>query len=266
MNKYIKGFLKIAGCISVLAAIAGGIAFIAERIEEEKNKGKQLVHKPYGIYERFIKRPLDCFLSTGALIVLSPVFLVLMVVGAKEMKGNPFFTQERPGRIDPKTGSERTFKLIKFRTMTNEKDHLTGELLPDEQRLSNNWGRLLRKVSGDELGELINIIKGDMAIVGPRPLLVKYLPYYIAEERHRHDVRPGLTGLAQVNGRNNLEWEKRLKYDTEYARSITFSSDFKIILQTVKKVFKQEDVVTPGEFKMQSLDVERREKTGSYQT
>lgn len=253
MNKYIKSGLKIIGCISALAAVAGGIAFIGERIDELKNYGKELRHKPYGVYERFIKRPLDCFLSTGALIVFSPILLVLTVVGAVKMNGNPFFTQERPGR------NEKIFRLIKFRTMTNERDPLTGELLPDEIRLSNKWGRFLRKVSGDELGELINIMKGDMAIVGPRPLLVRYLPYYTENEHHRHDVRPGLTGLAQVNGRNNLEWDKRLQYDTDYAKSVTFFGDVKIIAKTVIKVFKQSDVVAPGEFKMKSLDEERRE-------
>lgn len=255
MRRFIKGFAKLVAVISAIAAIAACIAFICERIEEIKNKGFELAHKPYGIYEHYIKRPLDCFLSTGALIVFSPLLLVLLIAGAVEMKGNPFFVQERPGRIDPKTGKERIFKMIKFRTMTNEKDE-NGNLLPDEQRL-NAYGEWIREHSLDELGSLFNLVKGDIAVVGPRPLLVRYIPYYTECERHRHDVRPGLTGYAQVNGRNNLEWDKRLKYDTDYVNNISFLSDCKIILSTIKKVFKQEDIVTPGDFIMMDLDEER---------
>ncbi len=241
MKRVINGFIKLVGVISAIAAIAACIAFIFERIEEIRNKGVELAHKPYGIYERYIKRPLDCFLSTGALIVFSPILLMLTIVGAVEMKGNPFFFQERPGRIDPKTGKEKIFKLIKFRTMTNEKDE-KGELLPDEARL-HTYGRALRRISADELPELTNIIKNDMAIVGPRPLLVRYLPRYTEKQHHRHDVRPGLTGLAQVNGRNTLSWEDKFNYDLEYVDKITFAGDCKIVIDTFKKaVLKNEGI------------------------
>ena len=250
MNRNLKNGLKITGAITALAAVAGGIAFIGERIDELKNYGKEFRHKPYGVYERFVKRPLDCFLSTGALIVFSPTLLILTVVGALQMKGNPFFTQERPGR------NEKIFKLIKFRSMTNEKDK-NGNLLPDDERLSK-YGRALRASSGDELGELLNIVKGDMAIVGPRPLLVEYLPYYTAEERCRHNVRPGLTGLAQVNGRNTITWEEKFGYDTEYAHNITFANDFKIIVKTISKVFKRSDILVGKEFKVGKLLEERK--------
>ena len=156
------------------------------------------------------------------------------------MKGNPFFTQLRPGKKNPKTGQEKIFKLIKFRTMTCEKDK-DGNLLPDDVRL-NKYGRILRSTSLDELPELLNIVKGDMSIVGPRPLLVKYLPRYSTEQRRRHDVRPGITGLAQVNGRNAISWEKRFEYDVQYVNNITFIGDIKIIFQTVGKVFKREGI------------------------
>lgn len=241
MRRFIKGFAKFVAVISAIAAIAACIAFICERIEEIKNKGIELAHKPYGIYEHYIKRPLDCFLSTGALIVFSPILIVLTVIGAVEMKGNPFFVQERPGRIDPKTGKERIFKLIKFRTMTNEKDE-NGDLLPDEQRL-NAYGEWIREHSLDELSSLINLVKGDISVVGPRPLLVRYLPRYTEEQRHRHDVRPGLTGYAQVNGRNTLSWEDKFSYDLEYVDKITFAGDCKIVIDTFKKaIMKNEGI------------------------
>lgn len=186
------------------------------------------------MYAKFIKRMLDFCLSLCALLVLSPVLLVLTVVGAWKMKGNPFFTQLRPGK------DERIFRLIKFRTMTCEKDG-NGQLLPDEKRLTR-YGKLLRSTSLDELPELINILKGDMSIVGPRPLLVKYLPLYNEEQRHRHDVRPGLTGWAQVNGRNAISWEEKFRLDVEYVDNISFAMDVKIILQTVGKIFKREGI------------------------
>lgn len=188
-----------------------------------------------GIYAKYIKRLLDFVLSLCAIIVLSPILLVLTVVGAIVMKGNPFFVQERPGKISPKTGEEKIFKLIKFRTMTCEKDK-DGKLLPDEERLTK-YGNFIRKTSLDELPELFNILKGDMAIIGPRPLLVEYLPYYSESERHRHDVRPGLSGLAQINGRNAVTWEEKFSWDLKYVGDITFFGDIKIILLTVKKAF-----------------------------
>lgn len=234
MNKFLKGFFKLALRISAIAAVAAAIAFVAERIEELKSWGTEIRHKPYGIYERFVKRPLDCFLSTGALIVFSPLLIILTVVGALKMGGNPFFTQERPGK------DEKIFKLIKFRSMNNKRDE-NGELLPDEERLTT-YGKMLRKTSLDELPELVNIVKGDMAVVGPRPLLVKYLTYYTEEQNHRHDVRCGLTGYAQAHGRNTVDWDDKFSMDIKYISRITFSEDVKIIFETVCKVFKREGI------------------------
>lgn len=197
------------------------------------------------MYANVFKRIIDLMLSLFVLMVLSPVLIVLMVVGAIAMGGNPFFTQLRPGRIDPKTGKEKIFKLIKFRTMSNKKDK-DGNLLPDEVRL-NRYGRILRSTSLDELPELLNILKGDMAIVGPRPQLVRDMTFMSAEQRRRHDVRPGLTGLAQVNGRNNITWEQKFEYDLQYIDSgITLIGDIKIMFQTVGKVFKRSDTVREG--------------------
>ena len=209
------------------------------------------IHKPYGPYEHFIKRPLDFFLSLLALIVLLPIGLILTIVGATTMKGNPFFVQKRPGRINKKTGQEKIFSLIKFRTMSNARDE-DGNLLPDKDRL-NSYGRFLRSTSLDELPELINIVKGDMAIVGPRPLLVRYLPYYSKEQRHRHDIRPGLTGYAQIHGRNSVDWNKKLYMDAEYTTSITFLLDAKIILETVMKVIKREGISQEGQATMEDF-------------
>lgn len=186
------------------------------------------------MYVNFFKRMIDFILSLIALIVLSPILLVLTVLGAVKMKGNPFFTQLRPGK------DGEIFKLIKFRSMTCEKDK-NGNLLPDEQRLTR-YGKILRSTSLDELPELINILKGDMSIVGPRPLLVQYLPLYNEEQRHRHDVRPGLTGWAQVNGRNSITWEDKFRYDVWYVRNISFALDVKILFLTVKKVFCREGI------------------------
>ncbi|MBQ8594525.1 MAG: sugar transferase [Oscillospiraceae bacterium] len=186
------------------------------------------------MYAKFWKRIIDFVLSLGALIVLSPVIIVLAVVGAIKMKGNPFFTQVRPGK------DEKLFKLIKFRSMTCEKDK-NGNLLPDEKRLTK-YGKFIRSTSLDELPELINIIKGDMSIVGPRPLLVKYLPLYNEEQKHRHDVRPGLTGLAQVNGRNAVSWEEKFRLDVEYVENVTLSGDIKIIIDTVKVVLNRSGI------------------------
>lgn len=191
------------------------------------------------MYPRFFKRLLDFSLSFGAIILLSPVLLILAVIGAIAMQGNPFFVQARPGKKG-KDGKEKIFKLIKFRTMSNAKDK-DGNLLPDDVRL-NKYGRFLRSTSLDELPELINILKGDMSIVGPRPLLVRYLPRYNAEQRRRHEVRPGLTGLAQVNGRNAISWEEKFKLDVEYVDHITFLGDMKIIWETAAKVLKRSDI------------------------
>lgn len=204
------------------------------------------------MYAKFFKRLIDIILSGMALIVLSPVLLILIILGAIAMGGNPFFTQERPGK------DEKIFKLVKFRSMTCEKDK-DGKLLPDDVRLTR-YGRILRSTSLDELPELINIFVGDMSIVGPRPLLVEYLPYYTEEERHRHDVRPGLTGWAQVNGRNNIgSWEERFAYDLEYVNNLTFAMDVKVVFKTVSKVIKRSDIQVGSEIKAGRLDVARRE-------
>lgn len=190
------------------------------------------------MYAKCFKRVLDFCLSALALTVLSPVLLVLTVLGAVFMKGNPFFTQQRPGR------DERIFRLVKFRTMTMEKD-AGGNLLSDEKRL-NKYGKFLRSTSLDELPELVNILAGHMSLVGPRPLLVEYLPLYNTEQKHRHDVRPGLTGLAQVNGRNLLSWEEKFRMDVQYVNNITFVGDLKILLATVGKIFRREGISAEG--------------------
>ena len=192
------------------------------------------------MYAKYVKRPLDFVLSLTALIILSPLLLILTIVGAIAMKGNPFFVQKRPGRISKKTGQEKIFNLIKFRTMSNAKDN-DGNLLSDKDRL-NRYGRFLRSTSLDELPELVNIVKGDMAIVGPRPLIVEYLPYYTVEEHKRHEVRPGLTGLAQVNGRSYILWEEIFAKDLQYVSKITMLGDIKIIFRTILKVLQRRDI------------------------
>ena len=196
------------------------------------------------MYAKYIKRVLDFTLALIALIVLSPILLALIIIGAIAMKGNPFFKQPRPGKIVKKTGNEKIFKLVKFRTMSNAKDK-DGNLLPDAVRL-NKYGRFLRSTSLDELPELWNILKGDMAIVGPRPQLVRDMVFMTSEQRKRHSIRPGLTGLAQVNGRNNMLWEKKFEYDLEYIERITFWGDIKLIFRTVGKVFAREGINEEG--------------------
>lgn len=204
-----------------------------------------------GIYNRYVKRILDITVSLAAILILSPLLLVLTVAGAIAMRGNPFFVQERPGKIDPGTGREKIFKLVKYRTMSNQKDS-SGKLLPDGKRL-NGYGLFLRKTSLDELPELFGVLAGHLSLVGPRPLLTEYLPYYTAAERERHTVRPGLTGWAQVNGRNMVEWTKRFALDIDYVRKISFPLDMKILFLTAKKVLSKSDIaedtsVTEGNF------------------
>lgn len=202
--------------------------------ENFKTKERVFVVQPQGIYARYIKRGLDFILSLIAIIVLSPLLLQLTMIGTIAMGGNPFFVQERPGK------DEKNFKLIKFRTMTNKRDK-DGNLLPDEQR-PTSYGRFIRKTSIDELPELFNILAGDLGICGPRPLLVAYLPRDNDYQRHRHDVRPGLTGCAQVYGRNAIFWEEKFDMDVWYVNHITFWGDVKIILRTVLTVLKREGV------------------------
>ena len=199
------------------------------------------------MYAKCFKRVIDFVLSLIGLIVLSPIFLILIVLGAIFMKGNPFFTQQRPGK------NEKIFKLIKFRTMDNRKDK-DGKLLPDEVRL-NKYGRFLRSTSLDELPELFNILKGDMAIVGPRPLLVEYLTLYSDKQRKRHEVLPGLTGWAQVNGRNSISWTERFDLDIDYVDNISFFKDVKILLLTVKSVFLHEGISSANSDTMEVFDV-----------
>lgn len=186
------------------------------------------------MYKKFVKRLLDIILSGFALIVLSPVLLVVAILVRTKLGSPVIFHQERPGK------DEKIFTLCKFRTMTDARDE-NGNLLPDEVRLTK-FGKMLRATSLDELPELWNIFKGDMSIVGPRPLLVRYLPLYNEEQKHRHDVRPGLTGLAQINGRNAITWEKKFEYDVEYVRNVSFMLDVKIIIGTVMAVLKRDGI------------------------
>lgn len=186
------------------------------------------------MYKKYLKRVMDFALSLMAIIVLSPVLLVVAILVRTKLGSPVLFTQERPGK------DEKIFKLYKFRTMTDEKDE-NGKLLPDEVRLTK-FGKMLRSTSLDELPELFNILKGDMSIIGPRPLLVEYLPYYTESESLRHTVRPGLSGLAQVCGRNYLEWDKRLAKDVEYVENMSFAFDIKIIWMTVMQTIKKQDI------------------------
>ncbi len=204
-----------------------------------------------GFYEKYIKRLLDIVLSGCALIVLSPLLLVTAILVRVKLGSPVIFCQERPGK------DEKIFKLHKFRSMSDAQDE-NGNLLPDEVRLGK-FGRILRATSLDELPELWDIFCGKMSIVGPRPLLVEYLPYYTEKEHHRHDVRPGLTGLAQVNGRNTLTWEQKFAYDLEYCNDISFMIDIRIMLKTVKKVFLRDDVISGKELQKvaKKLDEER---------
>lgn len=213
--------------IVMIALVVGVIAAVADM-------GKKSAHKPYGPYERFVKRGLDAFLATGALIVLSPVLLVTAILVRVKLGSPVLFTQDRPGR------EGKIFKLYKFRTMLPPKD---GVIDPaqDAARLTP-FGEKLRSTSLDELPELVNMIRGDMAVVGPRPLLVQYLPRYNAHQARRHEVRPGFTGLAQVHGRNAISWEEKFNWDVKYVDNITFKGDVRIILDTVKTVLKREGI------------------------
>ena len=215
--------------IVIVAAVVAVIAGIADLVSRRDGG-----HKPYGPYEKYIKRPLDAFLATGALIVFSPILLVTAILVRVKLGSPVLFCQERPGK------DEKIFKLYKFRTMTDERDE-NGELLPDEVRLTK-FGKFLRSASLDELPELLNIIKGDMSVVGPRPLLVQYLDRYNEEQHHRHDVRPGLSGYAQAHGRNAVSWEDKFAMDVWYTRHVSFVTDVKIIWDTVMAVLKRDGI------------------------
>lgn len=215
------------------------------------------------MYRNFFKRFFDIVLSFLALVILSPFLIIFTVIGAIAMKGNPFYVQNRPGKIDKKTGEEKIIKLLKFRSMSNAKDE-NGKLLPNKERL-NKYGKFIRALSIDELPSLVNILIGDISIVGPRPLTVAYLPYYTEEERRRHTVRPGLTGLAQCKGRNNLSWEEKFAYDIEYVDNVSLWLDVKIIFATVGKVLKREGI-GQGEQQPVSLHIERADRVQNKET
>lgn len=210
--------------------MAGAAEFLMKSISEIR----KMKHKPFGPYERYIKRPQDFLCAFLALIVLSPVLLIVAILVRIKLGSPVLFTQERPGR------NEKPFKLYKFRTMTDERGP-DGELLPDEQRLPQ-FGQMLRSTSLDELPELFNIMKGDMAVVGPRPLLVRYLPRYNERQARRHEVRPGFTGLAQINGRNGISWEDKFEWDIRYVDHISFILDWRIIIKTIKTVIGREGI------------------------
>lgn len=197
------------------------------------------------MYKKYIKRLLDIILSLLGIIIASPLFILIYILVLMFLGKPAIFKQKRPGK------NEKIFTLYKFRTMTDKKDK-NGKLLSDEKRLTK-FGKFLRKTSLDEIPEFFNILKGDMSFVGPRPLLVEYLNYYTDEEKHRHDVRPGLTGLAQVNGRNLLSWEERFKLDIEYINNITFINDIKIIIKTIVAVFKREGISSNNSVTMEKF-------------
>lgn len=235
MKKIRKITLAVIAGIAFCSIVAG-VLDIRNLKEREKRARAECrkIHEPYGIYEKYFKRALDFFLGSVALIVLCPLMLVTALLVKMKLGSPVLFVQERPGR------DEKIFKLKKFRSMADRRD-AAGKLFPDELRLTA-FGKILRSTSMDELPEFFNVLKGDMSIVGPRPLMTKYLSYYTEEEHHRHDIRPGLTGLAQVNGRSFLTWEKIFELDVEYTKQITFFGDFKIIRQTIRKVIEKRNV------------------------
>ena len=206
------------------------------------------------MYRNYVKRLCDIILSLLAIILLSWLFLIVAILVRVKLGSPVLYTPKRPGKIDEKTGREKLYKLYKFRSMTNQRD-ASGKLLPDKDRLTR-FGRMMRSTSLDELPELFNILKGDMSIVGPRPLAIEYIPYYSSIERKRHSIRPGLTGLAQISGRNSLSWEEKIRYDLQYEKEITFANDFRIIVGTVNKVLKR-DGIGQGEEAPVSLHVLR---------
>ena len=212
-----------------------------------------------GFYNRYVKRIIDIICALLAIMVFWWLYLIVAVLVRIKLGSPIIFKQERPGKIDKKTGKETIFNLYKFRTMTDKRD-VEGNLLPDDVRLTK-FGRILRSTSLDELPEAFNILKGDMSVIGPRPLLVEYLPYYTKEEHHRHDVRPGLSGWAQINGRNAIDsWEQRFQYDLEYVKNVSFTFDIKVVLKTIEKVLKRSDIQVGKQIKVGRLDTARGNK------
>ena len=234
-----KWFVAI---ITGIVGLAGGVRIVTKK--KQKVARYEGIHIPYGPYEAVIKRPLDIVLSGIGLAILSPVLLVIAVLVRVKLGSPVLFKQKRPGIIDSSTRTERIFYIYKFRTMTDERT-IDGELMPDEARLTS-FGRKLRSLSLDELPELINILKGDMAIVGPRPQLVRDMAFMNEEQRKRHSVYPGLTGLAQVSGRNAISWNEKLKKDLEYVEKITFIRDCSIIVKTLLRVASREGINEEG--------------------
>ena len=225
-----KRICRIGSIVAAIVTVGGFIAAVVDAVEQKYTFAQIKAEN----YKLFFKRMLDFICASAALIVFSPLYLLLTITGAIAMKGNPFFVQKRPG------WHERIFSLIKFRSMSNKKD-ADGNLLPDEQRLGA-YGKVIRSFSLDELPEAINILKGDMSVVGPRPLLPEYLPYYTKKERCRHDVRPGLTGYAQIHGRNMILWEECFGMDIWYANNISLKTDIQVILDTVKAVLHHDGI------------------------
>ena len=212
-----------------------------------------------GFYNRYVKRIIDIICALLAIMVFWWLYLIVAVLVRIKLGSPIIFKQERPGKIDKKTGKETIFNLYKFRTMTDKRD-VEGNLPPDDVRLTK-FGRILRSTSLDELPEAFNILKGDMSVIGPRPLLVEYLPYYTKEEHHRHDVRPGLSGWAQINGRNAIDsWEQRFQYDLEYVKNVSFAFDIKVVLKTIEKVLKRSDIQVGKQIKVGRLDTARGNK------
>lgn len=240
MNQSIKTLFELAGDILGVSVGVGIAAFVKERVDEKKEKPS---NHHQGFYEHYVKRPLDATLATGATLVFSPILAGTAVLVKCKLGSPVLFTQERPGK------DEKIFKLYKFRTMTDERD-ANGELLPDEVRLTS-FGKALRSSSVDELPELFNTIKGDMAVVGTRPLLIQYLLLYNKQQKHRHDVRLWLTGLAQVSGRNALSWEEKFALDVEYVQTLSVKKDLFILGKTVLSVLRKEGISQEGEATME---------------
>ena len=226
--------------IAATAAVVGMLCRQAKKTTYTTDDMQAPPVRKKGIYETYFKRPLDIVCAAGAALVLSPVYLMIAIMVKCRMGSPVLFTQDRPGVINP-DGTQTIFKMYKFRTMTDERDPDTGELLPDEERLTK-FGAWLRSTSLDELPEIMNILNGTMSVVGPRPLLVQYLPLYNERQKQRHLVKPGLTGLAQVNGRNAISWEEKFEYDVQFVENLSFALDLEIFLRTIKSVLKREGI------------------------